>query len=466
MRGPGPRRVAEVRPSPAGSGLPSNHDRPPSLVHALRGAAAGHCEDVPPDPVTHLVGKNPMISSASSMVRPTVLHVTTIPMSLAFLRGQVGFMKAHGLRVRALSSPGPDLDAFGEDENVEVSAVEMPRRITPLRDLRAVAAIVGEMRRIGPTIVHAHTPKGGLLGMIAASIHRAPVRIYHMRGLPLMGSTGLKRRLLWITEWVACRLAHQVLCVSHSVRREAVDAGICEPEKITVLLGGSGNGVDAAGRFDAEAFDDEVRLATRARFGISLDALVIGFVGRIVRDKGVVELVTAWRELRDAFPHLHLLVVGPFEPQDPVPIETERMLREDPRVHLAGMDWNTPPLYAAMDVVALPTYREGFPNVPLEAAAMRLPVVATRIPGCIDAVAEDETGLLVPPRDAASLAAALRTYIVKPELRLLHGAAGRKRVVENFGQEALWEALLREYRRLLHARPGSPTVIASAGAAR
>jgi glycosyltransferase involved in cell wall biosynthesis len=275
------------------------------------------------------------------------------------------------------------------------------------------------------------------------------VRIYHMRGLPLMGATGVKRRLLWSTEWIACRLAHRVFCVSHSVRREAVDAGICPPEKIRVLLGGSGNGVDATDRFDPDARGEEARRLTRTRFGIPASAPVIGFVGRIVRDKGVVELAGAWRELRERYAHLHLLLVGPFEPQDPVPAETERLLRADPRVHLAGMDWDTPPLYAAMDVVALPTYREGFPNVPLEAAAMRLPVVATRIPGCVDAVADGRTGLLVPPRDPAALRDALVRYLDDPELRLLHGAAGRERVLREFRQEGIWEALHAEYRRLL-----------------
>ena len=377
-------------------------------------------------------------------------------MSLVFLRGQVGYMKGRGFDVHALSSPGPELKAFGEKEGVEVSAVEMPRRITPLLDLRAVAAIVREMRRIRPVIVHAHTPKGGLLGMIAASAYGAPVRIYHMRGLPLMGATGWKRRLLAATERVACGLAHRVLCVSHSIHQEALEAGLCPPDKIQVLLGGSGNGVDASGRFNPEQQGEGVRQEVRERLGIPSDALVIGFVGRIVRDKGVTELAAAWRTLRGTHPDAHLLLIGPFEPQDPVPAETESMLRNDPRVHLAGMDWNTPPLYAAMDVVALPTYREGFPNVPLEAAAMGLPVVATRIPGCTDAVADGETGMLVPARDADALREALRCYLDDPALRSRHGAAGRERVLHEFRQEAIWEALYQTYLELLQERGLTP----------
>ncbi|HEV2131543.1 MAG TPA: glycosyltransferase family 4 protein [Longimicrobiaceae bacterium] len=380
-----------------------------------------------------------------------LLHITTVPVTLPFLVGQIGYMQKRGLAVRALSSPGEDLGRFGEREGIPTHAVEMLRRISPLRDLAAVARIVRVIRRTRPEIVHAHTPKGGLLWMIAAALARTPVRIYHIRGLPLMGATGARRRLLRATEQVACRLAHQVYCVSHSVREVAISEGICPPEKVKVLLGGSGNGVDAGGRYDPARLDPGTRLETRRRLRIPENAVVLGFVGRIVRDKGIVELATAWRTLRERHPQLHLLLVGPFEPQDPVPAETEAMLRSDPRVHLTGMDWETPPFYAAMDVVVLPTYREGFPNVPLEAAAMQLPVVATCIPGCVDAVQDGVTGTLVPPRDAAALEAALQRHIEDAELRRRYGRAGRERVLREFRQEAIWEALYQEYRRLLRA---------------
>lgn len=382
--------------------------------------------------------------------KPTILlHNTTVPMSLAFLNGQVGYMQERGLAVHALSSPGPELGAFGERHGVPTYAVEMPRSITPLRDLAAVRGIMRVIRRVRPQIVHAHTPKGGLLGMIAAAASRVPVRIYHMRGLPLMGATGAKRTLLRATERVACRLAHRVICVSHSLREVAIEEGLCPPEKIVVLAGGSGQGVDAAGRFDPERLEPNTRQATRTRYGIPANATVIGFVGRLVRDKGLVELETAWRSLRDQFPDLHLLLVGPWEPQDPVPNDVRERLESDPRVHLAGMEWETPPLYAAMDLLALPTYREGFPNVPLEAAAMSLPVVATRIPGCVDAVEDGVTGTLVPVRDADELAFAIHQYLEDPAMRLNHGVAGRARVLREFRQEVIWEAMYEEYSRLL-----------------
>jgi glycosyltransferase involved in cell wall biosynthesis len=373
-------------------------------------------------------------------------------MSLTFLTGQVGYMKELGFRVHAISSPGDELRAFGQQLGVEVSSVEMPRRFSPLRDLLALAVLTARLHRLHPTIVHAHTPKGGLLGMLGAWLARVPVRIYHMRGLPMLTASGPRRAILRWTERISCALAHRVICVSHSIREVALSERLCDSSKIKVLLGGSGNGVDALGRFDPDGLSVQARELARERQGIPSGALVVGFVGRVVRDKGVAELVAAWRVLRDELANLHLLVVGPFEAQDPLARDVENLLREDPRVHLAGMDWNTAPLYAAMDVVALPTYREGFPNVPLEAASMRLPVVATRVPGCVDAVRDGVTGTLVPARDPHALADALRAYLRDPDLREQHGRAGRQRVLSEFRREAIWEAIHQEYVGQLSAR--------------
>jgi glycosyltransferase involved in cell wall biosynthesis len=387
--------------------------------------------------------------------RVPLLHVTTVPMSLIFLTGQVGYMRQRGYAVHALCSPGEGLDASGRVHGMPVRTVEMPRRISPLRDLRAVVQLALEVRRLRPAVVHAHTPKGGLLGMIAAWMTGVPVRIYHMRGLPLQTATGWRRRLLSWTERVSCALAHRVICVSHSLREVAIAEGLCPPDKVRVLLGGSGNGVDAAGRFDPAALAPDTRRRVRERLGIPEDAVVVGFVGRLVRDKGIVELAGAWQRLREEHPQVHLLVVGPWEPQDPVPAELRRALEDDARVHLTGADWETPPLYAAMDLVALPTYREGFPNVPLEAASMELPVVATRVHGCVDAVRDGATGTLVPARDAAALARAVGAYVGDAGLRRAHGRAGRARVLREFRREAIWQALAAEYEALLR-RAGQP----------
>jgi glycosyltransferase involved in cell wall biosynthesis len=376
-------------------------------------------------------------------------HVTTVPGSLCFFRGQLDYMKAHGFSVRAITSPGPDLERYAAEYAISIGAVEMARRITPLADLAAIKAMRRLLHQHRPAIVHAHTPKGGLLGLIAAFSLATPVRIYHMRGLPLTSASGWKRWLLWQTERLSCHLAHQVFCVSDSVRAVAVEEGLCHPAKIKVLGPGSGNGVDAAARFNPDGIGAEARRDIRATLSVREGELVIGYVGRIVRDKGMIELIETWKQIREAHGHVHLLVIGSFEPQDPVPQHTALALRTDPRVHFLGEREDLPRWYAAMDMVVLPTYREGFPNVLLEAAAMRLPVVATRVPGCVDAVEDGKTGILVPPRDAQTLATAVRTYLSDGDVRRRHGEAARERVLLRFRPEVIWRALHHEYVRLL-----------------
>lgn len=392
-------------------------------------------------------------------MKPTVLHVTTVPMTLRFLAGHVAHARSKGFEVHALSSPGEALDAFGRDMDIEVHAVRMPRRITPLVDLAALWRIVRVIRRVRPTIVDAHTPKGSLLAMIAATLCRVPVRVYHQHGLPLVTATGLKRHVLRWTERTTCRLAHRVVCISTALREVLIAEGLCPEDKITVLEHGSIDGVEADRKFNPARVSTESAEGTRARYGIPPGALVLGFVGRIVRDKGLIELVQAWRVLREEWPSLHLLVAGPFESQDPIPADVDTTLRQDPRIHLAGMVHDMPGVYRILDVLVLPTYREGFNTALLEAAAMERPVVATRVPGCVDAVLDGETGLLVPVRDVAALTAAICTYVGDPDLRRRHGANARDRALRDFDPGALREALFGEYLRLLGER-GCEEVVA------
>jgi glycosyltransferase involved in cell wall biosynthesis len=387
------------------------------------------------------------------MRTPCILHLTTVPQTLHFLSGHIQHAKSKGFEVHALSSPGESLDQFGRDMQIEVHSVVMTRRITPLSDLRALLRIARIMRRIRPAIVDGHTPKGALLAMMAATLCLVPVRVYHLHGLPMVTAKGLQQRLLSWTEWIACKLSHQVISMSDSLRELAIAEGLCPAEKIKVLNHGSVDGVEAYGRFDPTGIPAEMAPLLRDRYQIPRDAHVVGFVGRIVRDKGLVELGQSWQALREEFASLHLLIAGPFESQDPIPADLEEMLRKDPRIHLAGEVTDVPSIYHILDLLVLPTYREGLGTVLLEAAAMEVPVVATRIPGCLDAVLAGETGTLVPPHDAEALTSSVRTYLRDPDLRRRHGAGGRQRVLRDFDPEAVREALFQEYVRLLGGRP-------------
>lgn len=375
-----------------------------------------------------------------------VLHVTTVPQTLFFLRGQARFMRAHGVDVQAVSSPGPELQDFAREEGVDVHAVEMQRAISPVHDVGAIVRLTKLLRELRPAIVHAHTPKGGLLGMVAATAAGVPVRVYHLHGLPMVTSSGMRRALLWGAERTSCSLAHRVLCVSSSVRAQAVAEKLVSADRIEVLGHGSINGTDAEGRFRPDEASASAGLAERGRWAIPAGAPVIGFVGRLVRDKGLVELADAWQRLRVAFPEAHLLLVGPEERQDPIPPEVVQTLRTDSRVHLTGLRWESPPLFAAMDLVVLPSYREGFGMSLLEGAAMALPVIGTDIPGCRDALVDGVTGTLVPAHDSVELERAVARYLRDPELRRRHGSAGRERVLRDFRPQALWDAQLAVYR--------------------
>ena len=398
---------------------------------------------------TQVPGITSNVVLAHTKHKITLLHTSTVASTLFFLHGQAHYMRSRGFDIHALASPDEALSLLRQDQEIPVYGIEMPRRITPVHDLFALRRIYRVMRKVRPTIVHAHTPKGGLLGTIAAWLARVPIRIYHIRGLPFVTAAGNKRRLLTWSEKVSCSLATQVLCVSHSVREVLLAAGLCPEWKVKVLRHGSINGVDADHHFNPSSIPESADREVRAAYGIPEAARVVGFVGRIVKDKGLSELVEAWQILRDRCPDLHMLVVGPFESQDPVPEETEQVLRTDERIHLTGLQSDIPPLYRAMDIVALPTYREGFNNTLLEAAAMELPAVTSAVPGCTDVVVDGVTGILVPPRDGAALADALDRYLADPALCRRHALAARERVLRDFRPQDMWEAVYREYLRLL-----------------
>lgn len=383
-----------------------------------------------------------------------LLHVVTVDQSLAFFAGQFQYMRQRGIDVHFACSPGSRGEEFSRAQDVPVHAIPMTRSITPARDLISLRRLYALVREIRPTIVHAHTPKAGLLGVTAARLAKTPIVIYGVLGMPCTAATGARSAVLRQCERLSCGLAHCVTFVSHSNVEFAIDHALCPPSKANVPRNGSLNGVDAERAFDPALAGGDVRSGIRRELGIPKDAVVVAYVGRIVRDKGIEDLIDAWRELSLDREQACLLLQGNPEPQDPVSKQTADALRTMPGVRLSAWRNDMPSVYAAIDILVLPTYREGFPNVTLEASAMAIPVVATRVQGSVDSVVDGVTGTLVPAHDPAALAKAIATYVRDPELRQRHGMAGRDWVRRDFRQEDVWEAIHQHYCRLLSQHRG------------
>jgi lipopolysaccharide/colanic/teichoic acid biosynthesis glycosyltransferase len=373
--------------------------------------------------------------------------MTTSALSTIFFRGQIKRLRQAGFRITFICSPGAQTASLVA-EGAEVITIPMEREIAVFRDVRSLWKLLLELRKLKPDLINVGTPKAGLLGGIAARLAGVPRRVYTMHGLRFETAEGWKHRLLIWTERIACRNVQYVRCVSPSLRERAIALGVVEPSKAYVVGAGSANGIDC------EHFcgtPERISAATKLRLKLGIPALapVVGFVGRLTRDKGTSELCGAFQALKPFFPDLHMLVLGEFEDGDAVNPLTREQLERDPHVHCAGTVGDTAPYYLLMNVLALPTYREGFPTVPLEAQASGIPVVATSATGAADSVLDGITGRLVPPQDEASLAAALRDLLSDPEESRRMGQAGAGWVRAQFQQDLIWEALIADYNKLL-----------------
>ncbi len=387
--------------------------------------------------------------------RPRLVYVTTHGVSaLGLMRGQLALMRERGFEVIVIASPSAELDAVAVREDVQTVGIPMEREISPLADIRSLFHLIRALRDLKPDIVNAGTPKAGVLGMLAALVARVPARLYTLRGLRLETTRGIKAFILSWAERAAAFCAQRVICVSHSLREAYLKRRLAGAKKCVVLASGSSNGVNVR-RFQLTDAQRVEARALRDRHGIPADAPVVGFVGRLTRDKGIVELYDAFKQLKADFPELHLVLVGDFETGDPVPPKTVSGLQCDPNVTVTGFVSNTELYYECMTLLAFPSYREGFPNVPLEAAASGLPVVGFNATGTVDAVVDGTTGTIVPCGDTNALAAAIRRYLTDDLLKFRHGDAGRQRVAREFRNETVWNALIDLYVSLLpaHRRP-------------
>ncbi len=377
-----------------------------------------------------------------------LLYLLTDEMSSVLVRGQLGYLAEHGFDV-SVGTRRHDPRSRGTsapfDPPVTVEHLPFVREPHVVADVRALVATARLIRRLRPDTVNASTPKAGLLGMLAARACRVPVRIYVIRGLRFETERGWRRRLLRGTERFAARCATTVVANSESLLAVAEREGVIDCGRGIVIGAGSGNGIDAA-RFADAVLPSPA--AARTQLGLPVDAAVVGFVGRFTADKGLADLVVAHRELLASNVDVWLLLVGRFEPGDPLPDETRRAIESGHRTVI--VPWLDDPAlaYRAMDVLAFPSRREGLPNVALEAQCCGVPVVGYAATGTVDAVvttsADDRrpaTGVLVDVGDVAALTSNIAALLADADRRTALGRAGRRWVGDTFRQDRLWAAI-------------------------
>jgi glycosyltransferase involved in cell wall biosynthesis len=358
--------------------------------------------------------------------RPRIVVGITSAQTCLILAERLRTLREAGFHVTLVSSPGPLLARMAAEERVECVAIPMRREISLLADMVALLRLWWLLFRLKPDMTEFSTPKAGLLGSIAAMLCRVPTRVYLLRGLKLETSAGIKRRILLEAEKLASACSHAVLCNSDSLRSEALALGIASERKLRLLGSGSSNGVDVE-RFQPGPCN------LRSQLGIPRNAKVIGFVGRLTRDKGLPELIEAFDAILAAKPETHLLLVGWFDAaEDALGREWRSRIQKNPRIHMTGFVADTAPYYRMMDVMVLPTWREGFPNVILEAAATGIPVVTTLCTGSRDSVVPEVTGLLIPPGYPVAIEESVLQLLRNPERRFRMGRAARAWVLEHY----------------------------------
>lgn len=379
-------------------------------------------------------------------MKPKIIRACTVSMSIGFVEGMLEDLKQK-YEVVLLSSPGPEMDAAIAKHGVKGVVVPMERHISLKHDIISLWRIVKLFRKEKLTMVHSMTPKAGLLCMIAAWMTRVPVRVHTFTGLVFPTSTGLKRKILMFTDWLTCACATHIIPEGEGVKNDLVNNGITK-KPLKVLGYGNVRGVDMH-RFSRRK---EVMEKITQISQITQNSFTFLFVGRIVRDKGINELVAAFQKLNNKYPASRLLLVGDYEDSlDPISDESRAEIDNNPFVVDVGAKTGDELLayYAAADCFVLPSYREGFPNTVLEAGAMGLPCIVTDINGSREIIKEDENGLIIPPKDSEALFDAMLRMVRDKNARTRMADNARKMIVDRFEQGFVRKCLYDFYDEIL-----------------
>ena len=374
-----------------------------------------------------------------------LIRITTVPISLdKLLEGQLNYMNSY-YDITAVSSENEYLTRIGKKENVSTFCLEMTRKITPIKDIIAVVKLYSFLKENKPLIVHTHTPKAGIVGMLASKLAGVPHRLHTVAGLPLLEATGFKRKLLDFVEKLTYSCATKVYPNSFGLLEIIKQNNYCSIEKLKVLANGSSNGIDTS-FFDPNHFSTTQNNDLKAKLGLTDAHFVFVFVGRIVRDKGINELIAAFDKLNKIHPNCRLLLVGPFEHDlDPVDVETEQIIQTNNAIVSMGYQNDVRPYFAISNALIFPSYREGFPNVVMQAGAMGLPCIVSDINGCNEIIKKGENGLIIPVKDTNAIYNSMLLLIQDQYLYNIMKNNARDKIVSLYEQKVVWESIRDEY---------------------
>jgi glycosyltransferase involved in cell wall biosynthesis len=380
-----------------------------------------------------------------------LIRITTVPMALRYLLpGQMRYMKQQGFDVLMISAEGPEKEAIIANEGCPHIVVNMTRQITPFKDLACLWQLIKIFKKEKPDIVHSHTPKAGLLGMLAAKICGVKIRVHTVAGLPLMVEKGAKYQLLLFIEKLTYWAANHVWPNSNSLYNFITEKRLTTAKKIQVISKGSSNGINL-NRFSAESLDAAIMDTIKEKIGYNPANKYLLCVGRLVKDKGITELVNVFCRLQPKYPHLRLVLVGEYEEAlDPLPQQTMQQVKQNPAIIHTGWDSNVEYYMTLASLFVFPSHREGFPNVLLQAAAMSTPIICSAIPGNVDITEHQFTGLLFATGDEIALQQQVVYALQNPAEMQEMAARLYDKIHKYYRQENLWAAIHAEYVLLLN----------------
>ncbi|OJY83593.1 MAG: hypothetical protein BGP13_13440 [Sphingobacteriales bacterium 40-81] len=381
---------------------------------------------------------------------PKILLGVSSSFCAHFLRGQVSYLVAHGFEVIIVSGPGKEIEMLAKEENAKLIPISFTKKITPFTDLVQLFKIINILKKEKPDIINAGNPKSGFLIMLACYFAGYSNRVFTLHGLVSDSKSGLFKAIMTTTERISCSIAKKVIVVSPSLKIHAEQRNILKPNKGLIIGKGSSNGIDLQ-KFSRTVSVINMSQTLKNKCGLNNNHFVICFIGRLTKDKGIDILFNAFNQLVKKYDNIRLLIAGPVIPENPFSVGFMEQLNKDPKVVFMGEVSDIVPVYAMADVLVLPSFREGLPNVLLEAAAMEVPVVASDIPGCKDAVKMEYNGLLFEKGNVDALVNNIEQLINNPDLREVYGRNGRLFVTSDFDNIKIWSGQLNLYTAMLDA---------------